>query len=256
MIFRLIKKLIMKYCKIIRNILIVLIIPIFIVNLIPVNHSKIGFYYFFSFTIYDKGFIIYTSLITIASFIFFYWQWQGAELDQRIAHINGLYEELSHNLRLTDEFLEIIEQKDFYSKLNKEISKMKTELKYPSPCDLSKSKHDDLEKLVKRKCKSNSRGYYFKLRNEFITSAISSKIYFSLKTDQRIFINIGHLNYSIMRFNSCIDRFNNKKMKFKELQNEYFEWVHFRLYFLLIDLISYAGENIIDKQSVKEIKGL
>lgn len=250
--------------KILSAIAIILLIPFIIVNIVSFNNDLISFnfsniknIFFFNGIINSDGLKLYFSLFTVISLILFYWRWQTDNQAQKIADMNGLCEELRHNLNITDQFLDY-DKNIFYSTIKKEISKLNMNdlKKYPSPCDFQNnpSQYNELKNLVTFKSAPSTSVNYFKLRNDFVNSAISSKTYFSLN-NQRIFLNLGHLNYSIMRHNLNIEKFNSNLLSFNDLQNEYFLWVHFRLHFVLIDLLLSADTGVfIDKGYIDEIK--
>jgi hypothetical protein len=252
--------------KIFRAIVFILFVPFIIVNIVSFNNDLISIslknlqnIFSFSWIIYDNGLKLYVSLITVVSLILFYWRWQTENQAQKIADINGFCEELRHNINLTEQFIDY-DKHNFYTKIYTEISQMEKEkcLKYPSPCDFYftfPDKYKEYTNLVNFKPTPTIDFKFLKLRNDFITSAISSKTYFSLNS-QRIFLNIGHLNYSITRYNLNIEMFNNNTLAFTGLQQDYFLWLHFRLHFILIDLILCIDSGIfIDKKYINEIKG-
>ena len=204
----------------------------------------------FSLAIDSNKLKIYLSIIPILTLIFVYLQWHYNSQFQKISEINGLLEELRHNINLSKRYCDIIE-KPFYYEVYKEIQKFHDNTVYPTHLHRSLNffKFIQINPLAPPEP-------YVKLRNDFISSAISSRSYFHIKK-HRIFLNLGHLNYSILRHNRNIERYlnNSSEFTFRNLQEEYLDWLHFRLHFMLIDLINNVNEmEIIDKEYINKIK--
>lgn len=186
---------------------------------------------------------LYLSMIPIFTLIIAYITWVYNKYYQRVADINGLIEELRHNINLCDSAnWQISNKSGFYKQVYIELKHLKYYEIYP--CDtLSRTALLPFIKPIPRVTAP-----FIKLRNDFITSAISSKSYYHL-SQHRIFLNLGHLNYSILRHNLNIDVHNasHNEKAFDLLQTEYLYWLHCRLHFMLVDLITSVDKReIID----------
>lgn len=247
-----------------RLLILMLLIPFVIVNSfsyekdsIIINPSNLLNIFTFSNTIVTEGLSTFVSIITVVTLVLAFLQWQKNEKFQRIADVNGLLEELRYNINVLGGLFFTMDEKKFYTKLNFILKNLNKTLTYPNPSDSDEIKiyFFKLIDIKKYDEEFTSTGFQLvKLRNDFITSAISSKSYFNLEKS-RIFMNLSHLNYSLMRYNIGIDAFNTKKINFNKLQQEYIIWLHFRLHFMLIDLINQVSEfDFIDKEFIIKIK--
>ncbi len=140
----------------------------------------------------------------------------------------------------------------------KEIDKMDKNKIYPNPTD-STERRDQLLELITYNNKIVNADL-MPLRSNFIDNAISSQNIFAL-SNNRIFLNLGHLSYSIKRHNFYVNHFNSDPNpipdanEFKTIQKEYALWLHFRLHFMLADLIINTNSKyFIDKEYVRNIK--
>lgn len=257
-------KIFLHYIKEYRLLILMLLIPFLIVNsfsyendLITIHPKNLINIFVFSNSIVKEGLSTYVSIITVVTLVLAFMQWQKSEKFQRISDVNGLLEELRYNINVLGEIFFTINEKVFYTKLNSILSDLNNTLIYPNPSDSEETK-DDLFKFINiQKYNGGLTSTNFqliKLRNDFITSAISSKSYFNMEKS-RIFMNLSHLNYSLMRYNIGIDAFNNKNINLNMLQQEYLVWLHFRLHFMLIDLINQVNEfDFIDNEYIQRIK--
>jgi hypothetical protein len=200
------------------------------------------------------------------------------EEDVRKSIVNGLLEEIRHNIDLVD-FLEITEEKT--NKLHREIAKSLQDMGtvvYPLPFDSEKWKsllNNDFFIQQIELPPINKLSTIHNMRTIFLENAITQ----SLSTiRERIFLNLGHLYYSLTRYNDTVNIYNNhlfklldyyvvdneesrKKMMlaigsdWKELQIDYSQWLHLRLHFTLIDLIiSYDPSDFVDREFVRNIQ--
>jgi hypothetical protein len=235
-----------------------LVIPFLIVNMLSFNGDDIiiqpeNIMNILSFNnvINKNGLSTYVSVITVLTLIIALLQWHNNNKFQRIADVNGLFEELRYNLNIVSNIFCQIDESKFYFNLNKKLESINTII-YPNPSDSDKNKRELSQMIIITKLHTDLR--FMKLRNDFITSAISSKSYYNLHKS-RIFMNLSHLNYSIMRHNMNVDYHNNGLIPVTQLQSEYILWLHFRLNFMLIDLIKNVSEyDFIDKDYVRKIK--
>lgn len=114
---------------------------------------------------------------------------------------------------------------------------------------------------------SSSPGRLSAYKTNAIANALSTGTAILLKP--RIFINLGHLEFSINRIMDHIDHYNTSRgsgdlsaelpLFIRGIKREYYIWLHFRLYFTLIDILrTYPLEKIYYKEmydSYKELAG-
>lgn len=225
-----------------------LILPFIIVNGLSFEGDTIRFipseaFSFSSVLDYDKV-KLYLSMIPAFTLTVAYISWNSNSTLQRVADINGLLEELRHNINLCDAYCQITDPRAFYNHIYRALNQFSSYAEYPTDMNSQPA----LMHHVTAQSLNPSFGY-IKLRNDFITSAISSKSYFHLKR-HRVFLNLGHLNFSILRHNLNVNSHNTNQTAVSAnfLQQEYLYWLHYRLHFMLVDLIkSVHKRDIIDK---------
>ncbi|MCJ7542629.1 MAG: hypothetical protein MUO88_23515 [Desulfobacterales bacterium] len=240
----------------IRNILILGLFLLLFVNLIDYKDER--YFQIFNILIYRDGVYLFVALATITSIMIAYSQWLYEINFQRKSDINGLLEELRHNVNIMGDLFVNYNPDEFYPALFNEIERMGENKIYPNPSD-SKEREGQLFKLISFINVKVNFGL-MPLRNNFIENAISSKNIFSL-SNNRIFLNLGHLHYSINRHNYYIKNFNSdpnpepNQKEFGMIKEEYARWLHFRLHFMLADLIlNTKTDDFIDKEYINRIK--
>ena len=223
-----------------------------------IDYSDENFFKIFKVIIYRDGVYLFVALVTVLSILTAYFQWQFELNFKRKSDINGLLEELKHNVNIIGDLFVIFNARDFYPFIFKEIGKMGNNKIYPNPTD-SIERREQLFKFISYSNKIIDSDL-MPLRSNFIDYAISSQNIFAL-SNNRIFLNLGHLSYSIRRHNFYVNNFNSdpnpipNQNEFKIIQKEYALWLHFRLHFMLADLIlNTKSKYFIDKEYVENIK--
>lgn len=241
-----------------RNKLYFLLFLLILLLVFLINYSSKDLFKIYKIAIYRDGVFLFVSLVTILSILAAYFQWQFELNFKRKSDINGLLEELRHNVNIAGDLFVTFNSKEFYQFIFQEIDKMDKNKIYPNPTD-STERRDQLLKLItfNKKMVNND---LMPLRSNFIDNAISSQNIFAL-SNNRIFLNLGHLSYSIKRHNFYVNHFNADpnpipdENEFRIIQNEYALWLHFRLHFMLADLIINTNSSFfIDKEYVKNIE--
>lgn len=213
------------------------------------------------FQIHKEYLNLFISLFTVIGILFGFYQWYESDKERDKANINALLEEIRHNLNRTEggfikKIDDEIKKEEFYREIHR-ILKNKKILKYPNPDD----KNNEFECFYKKfKPEKNNfdRIRFINTTVGYISQACSSENVFSLK-NHRIYINLGHLNFSLERYNLLLNDYNVNvnESKFDRMYDEYVTWVYFRLNFMLIDLIyNYEAKMFIDKDFVSRIKKL
>lgn len=254
--------------------------------------------------------LLITSIITLAVIIFIEIR---KDKKNKIALLNSLFDELYHNINLSDIFAfrpssnfvrqlgfelmerygypenkpeiiikeKIIEFKKLISMKNKmeinDFIDLDQKDVYPNPSD------DPFLSPNSTKCKIFFEYFYpnfIKMKRETILmpyqlfaieNAMKSGAIWNL-IGKRHAKNLGHLYYSLHRMNIHKQRFSDNKYPenwhkeycqklnlkrrcgFDQLIYEYWFWVHFRLWFLYIDLILCAPKKYLHNENVEEIK--
>jgi hypothetical protein len=183
------------------------------------------------------------------------------------ALINSVFEEIRHNLNMTDKLHPPIDN-DTIIFILKELRNINKDCYYPNPTDgadtaerlLSPYKHTINENF-------NETSYFMILRQDTIVNALSSGQILNL-AKERLFLNLGHALYSIRRYNSIVEIANSDIKQSKnhgtpmegdrwKIKHEYFYWLHFRLLFLMIDMsVTVKSCLFADKKFIKKIKNL
>jgi hypothetical protein len=201
-------------------------------------------------------------------------KWETEENNEVIAMVNALLEELHINFRITKSlFLKEMDWKAHYWLFCKLFDK--NNMEYPNPTDdfnetrnktmrmysiFFKCEHPKEEGLVdweqwlehyQNKCTyikyyNKPQSWFFvTLRTNALENILGSGHFFALNIPNRdrLFINIGQLHYSIQqRYNLYIKNIDNiKKNDTTNFNNfaikEYLLWTHFRLVFLILDIL-------------------
>ena len=237
-------------------ILLIFIMPLIIVNLFSYSSLSIIYIPILNRAIYKTGLETYVSIITVLSLLFAVYQWQSNNKNQRLADINCLLEELRHNVNILGELFLECDFKNLYKEISKEIDRMNDFKIYPNPTD-NDSKQYKYDKYIKYK--NYNVEDIVPIRCQFINTLLSSRQFYSI-TSKRIFLNLGHLKYSIDRHNTYVKQFNELLSKsnripiFKTIQEEYYKWLHFRLHYLLIDLLKNINKgDVLDKDYFNEM---
>ncbi len=235
-------------------VLLLFLVVFLILVVFLVDYSDETFFKICGVNINRDGVYLFVALVTVLSVLVAYSQWQFELKFKRKSDINGLLEELRHNVNIIDGLFVNYKARDFYPFIFKEIDKMGNNKIYPNPSDSP----DIKEQLYKVISFSNMPvvSNLMPLRSNFIDNAISSKNIFAL-SNNRIFLNLGHLSYSIRRHNIYINNFNSdpNQKEYENVKEQYALWLHFRLHFMLADLIlNTKNKDFIDKEYVNNIK--
>jgi len=249
----------------VKSYILIFIIPFLFVNIleyptektISINFSNIYNIFNWPIIIDQNGLLLYVSIITILSLLVVLIQWQKQEKSQRLSDINGLVEELKHNINILGNIFIECNYDEMYRAMSKELDKTEATAIYPNPTDGDWQTFKYIHYIRK---KPSLRCTIVPLRDQFINTIISSRQIFNIDP-QRIFLNIGHLKYSIDRHNRNIAENNKARdqeglwiIAFDYAQEEYIKWLHFRLHYLLIDIMKNVTEkDIIDKRYYDEI---
>lgn len=206
-----------------------------------------------------EKFNLFISFLTVGGLVVAIAQWMHNLSIRRKTDLNGLLEEIHHNFNIARYLFLIYDQDTYWRKIFNMLNDQ-TQMIYPNPDNPSFDRNHFNDCLQSSAVQTIPQGL-IKLTNSFINSAITSDNIYSL-SNQRIYANLGHLNYSIQRHNLNVSSFNkiapnhqNKGRAFTNIQEEYYTWVNFRLSFMLVDLIMNTNEKyFIDRQYVKQIK--
>lgn len=241
-----------------RNVIYFLLFFLILLLVFFIDYSSKDLFQIYKIAIYRDGVYLFVALVTVLSILAAYFQWQFELNFKRKSDINGLLEELRHNVNIVGDLFVTFNTQEFYQFIFKEINKMDNNKIYPNPTD-STERRDQLFKLISYN-KKIVNSDIMPLRSNFIDNAISSQNIFAL-SNNRIFLNLGHLSYSIRRHNIYVNYYNSdprptpNEDEFKIIQKEYAMWLHFRLHFMLADLVMNTNSKyFIDKEYVQNIK--
>lgn len=207
---------------------------------------------------------VWASMGTLAALTWAIWSWQLTILRTKKSMINAIFEEIRHNLNIAESLFvnkpKEVEVKFLYTK----IRATKPKAIYPNPTD----SEDNLKEMVKGtyfkdRPKVNPRSYLMLMRMNSLQDIVTKGDAVHL-LGKRLFLNVHHLFYSINRFNEFVKHFNNLVQKsqdppeveraFEAARNEYLVWLHYRLWFALLDLIESVPKNkIIDSKYVEQL---
>lgn len=234
------------------------------VNALKYNNGE----FYFSITNFSKltlginkdKFELFISFLTIGGIVLAISQWMYNISVRQKTDLNGLLEEIHHNFNILGNFFLRYENESlFFAKIYQILPKQNG-LVYPNPDNPNFNKEFFKDCIQMQNSFPILPHKIFYLRKSFIEKAITSDNIFSL-TKHRVFINLGHLYYSISRHNLNIEKYNSindneRKVKYlKNIRDEYYTWLHFRLSFILVDLIMNTNEkHFIDKEYVQYIK--
>jgi len=210
------------------------------------------------------------SIATIFALGWAVFTWRRNIYVNKISQINSLLQELRHNLSISENifFKTASESESMY--LYERLDELDDLSIYPNPSDcLEPEKHFLRKNTFIWRIPAHPRSplYFISLEEQAKSRVLESGAAVGLIGD-RIILNLGHLHYSVIRHNNNISSFNAEAntlprdtampSQFDYVYNEYMTWTHYRLYFLMLDLIdSVPIKYFIDKQFViKElIKG-
>ena len=238
-------------------------LPLFIAITLPalfvliIKYENIH-YTFLTEKIYKEGVTLFLSLITLSTLFLVFYQWRKDNKAQKLTDINLLFEELRHNINILNSIFVTYDRKIFYSFIANQLLTLAPRGIYPNPTDSDEQKKN-LFNYVKRTDNFKKSNNIFSPRNNYIQNAITSKNIFNLN-NQRIFLNLGHLDYSIKRHNYNIEQYNqltgnDKSNKYEVIQFEYIMWLHFRLHFMFVDLIINTPKSyFVDRDFINIIK--
>jgi len=218
---------------------------------------------------YNSYFHFYVTIIaafaTIGGIFFALYQWISINKNNKRAIVNAIFEEIKMNLYVrSDNFFPQLRPKH-YRFLYNELEKLKDSDFYPNPTDSEEVKKY-LFKGLDMDINDDSLIWeppYATLRYNAIEKALTSGVH-RRQLKSRIYINIGRLYYSLRRDEGLIERFNKsepfnvekgKLWKKTGVRLNYLIWTHFRLCFLLVDLvITYPEGFFSDKNEFHKIK--
>jgi len=212
---------------------------------------------------------IIASITTVIALGIALWQYCAVRSVQKKAFLNAIFDEIKHNLNIRRSLFFNIESNVEYSKLNKLMDDLPMNAAYDNPTDSQKKKFE-LYKMLNIDPSNDLLPYatkYLPINNNSIKTALSSGLAHRLLPD-RIILNLGHLNYAIDRnrirlesFNDLLDKMNippsGTMVPTMGFLSDYLDWVHFRTYFVLIDMVySFKRREFVDKSEYDRIKSL
>lgn len=175
--------------------------------------------------------------------------WNKNAFNRKKALVNALLQELRHNLSINENIFfkdpSSVELRYLYCRLDS----LKKHDNYPNPTDGLELKHGYLRKNTftwRAKGFPRSPLYFVSLEDQAKSRIVGSGEAIGLISD-RIILNLGHLHYSVDRHNNNVSGFNSEVDKlpkdtpmpaqFEFVYQEYMNWTHYRLYFLMLDLL-------------------
>jgi len=241
----------------------IIMIVLSLIIALLINYDCPYCYRVFGFYVRREIIHIFVSFATVGSIFLAYKQWRQELEFQKKTDINGLFEELRHNINIINETYLSFDKKVFFKSLSKQLDMMGDKKIYTNPTDSKELQNKMWDEFIKKEMpKTRWKLRYMPLRDTYIQKAVSSKNIFSL-SNNRIFLNLGHLYFSITRYNFNIATFNSIEIEkdgrefFNHMRNEYVLWLHFRLFFMYIDLIKNTPTSyFVDDQEIENIKNL
>ena len=207
---------------------------------------------------------------TIVAIFITYTLYRTNEKTKEKAKFKAIIDEIYANLNIGSMYYTSI-NKDEIQLIISELNKLTQIQRYPNPTDADGNPFEhDLFSVYE----GYDQNYFFEMafnikdffsfKNVAISQAMATEE--ALILSKRIFLNLGHLDYSIKRMNMMIERWNsvNKSTTretiqrlLENLKREYFVWLHFRMVFTLIDILrTYPSEKIYDQDTLKKYKDL
>lgn len=201
------------------------------------------------------------TILALIALLLSIWKFKKDIRQKEIAQYNILIDELYHNLNLSSMFSPKLTTKSV-EQLIGELNTLSLTERYPNPTDNFVNNADYTHRLFsifdqnELKSTGMSEGKYIKFHNSAITEAMATGSA-AILSNKRIFLNLGHLNYSINRMNSQYEYYNSliEPHDIYTVKKEYLEWLHFRLLFTFIDLLrSIPEKHVYDKNTLRHYK--
>jgi len=204
------------------------------------------------------GISIYVSIVTVLALLVALVQWKQNEDSMRKATINGLLEELRHNINMASYDFIRFDRSTFFRFIKERLRKLGPMSVYPNPTDDGEDTKDLFSQILLVEIDTNaSVTKFLPLKSDFVATIANSMTFFKLK-NKRLFLNLGHLEFSFRRYRTFLEdsRFNTIQ-NYKNIRNEYLYWVHYRMYFFLVDLVQSVDiVDVVDKKFCNEIRAL
>jgi hypothetical protein len=213
------------------------------------------------------------SIATVVGLGVAIWQYLAIIYKQKRAYLNAIFDEIKINLDIRRGTFFPIELANDYSKLSAQLINRRKDsafFGYDNPTDSSATEAMLYQMLnFTLNPKADGLPYaneYLPISNYAIKTALGSGLAHRLLPD-RIVLNLGHLSYAIDRDTFRLKNFNDNVLKPMAIpaagtpvptmgfRTDYIDWVHFRSYFLLIDMVmTFGRKNFVDKTEYDRIK--
>jgi hypothetical protein len=207
------------------------------------------------------------SIATVVGLGVAIWQYLSAISKQEKAYLNAIFDEIKINLRIRRREFFPAENESYYSQLYEtRLKGLPKDSEYENPTDgyPGDQKRKELYAVLEIDPLADDllNRYHLPISNYAIKSVLANGFVYGL-LPARIIINLGHLNYAIDRNNIRLKDFN-KLVSDKGLMvksggflADYLDWVHFRSYFIMMDMVTSFGErSFVDKREYRRIKAL
>ena len=205
----------------------------------------------------------YAPLATTLVLLFAIYQYVQVSRRNKIAMINSLFEAIKHNLSIRRRGLFFSDEPLSVAALGQIIKSLGKNDFYPNPTDSAEMRRrlyeaigyvddDRLEYATK----------YMPLLVGSVRTAFESGYAHRILT-KRIVLNLGHLHFGLERNNITLQSFNqllsnvvpSRDVLSGGFKDDYMKWVHFRQYFMLLDLVlSYPGKYFSDEKEYMRLK--
>jgi hypothetical protein len=151
-----------------------------------------------------------------------------------------------------------------YKKLGNKLKSVNRRDSYPNPTDGPSAKRDLYAAIG---CSGDDTLPYATTCLPLLTGSIKSIFesgYSHRLISKRIVLNLGHLNFALERNNITLHTFNKfldrspvvQRLSSGGFRTDYMDWVHFREYFILLDLVhSYPARYFTDSREYSRLKG-
>jgi hypothetical protein len=208
-----------------------------------------------------------SSIVTLIALIWAIVSWRLNIKRSKKAMINALFEEIRHNLVIVQSVFVNEPTTDELNYLHKRLNESGKKAIYPNPTDSKEAQEVMIDgRYFKRYPDLKENAYLVEMRMNSLQDIVARGDAVHL-LDKRLFLNIHHLFYSIGRYNVFVHRFNakvekkvsgeevNMNLVFDHGRGDYMMWLHYRLWFTLLDLIKSVPSNmIIDTEFVNKYR--
>jgi hypothetical protein len=204
----------------------------------------------------------YAPLATALALVFAVFQYVQISKRNKAALINSLFEALKHNLNIR-RGLFFVDSAPAIAALGKEIRSLGKDDFYPNPSDSTETRgrlYEAISYVDNDKLEYATE--YMPLLVGSAKSAFESGNGHRILT-KRIMLNLGHLHFGLERNNIRLKSFNRllanlvpaTEVVTSGFKDDYMTWVHFRQYFVLLDLVmSYPASYFSDRGEYDKLK--